>query len=192
MRAQRIFGMVGVLVTSILVAYGVYQTWPGRQVPSASVTARPSFAEPSDPGHLRVRRELCPAIDRPEVLSVLEDPPHARGTGTSYGSEPDYLLCHVTLEHAVLRIETGPTLRIAGMLAISPDAVPLTVLGRPAYFEVSRSRLHVATLAVAWRREDTGGHATIEVITTDQPAAGQATLVRLAELALPHVPGWPA
>lgn len=123
---QRIFGWIGVLVMTGLIGYLVASRWPADPKP-AGYTA-PTFDEPTDPGHKRAFHEVCPAINRPEVVALLEQPAEVHGQGTSYGTDPGYLSCHVTLKLASLRVDVGDGLTVASMRRVSPDAHDLTVL----------------------------------------------------------------
>jgi hypothetical protein len=192
MRSQRIFGWIGVLVMTGLLAYGVYHEWPGRQAPKPAGYTAPTFNEPDDPESKRAFHELCPAINRPEVLRLLEDPAEVHGQGTSHGLDGmSFLMCDVTLQQSSLRLEVGDGLKVSTMRAVSPDSHQLTVLGRPALLENEKGLLYITTLFAARDSMDTGGYAVVTALTPER-FVDEAVMVRLAELVLAQVKGWSA
>jgi hypothetical protein len=188
MRLQRIFGVLGVLVMlGLLGVLGItsYDGWQkvaaGPGVPSAQ-----PYPEPSDPGHKRAFHEVCPAINRPEVLALVGDPATMTGQGTSYMA--DSLGCFISGGTAVIRLDVGRHVPVSSLTGISTQGRSLTVLGRPALLETWAGRLPRSTLTIAREASDSGDYATIMVFT--EVPADEATMVRLAELILPHVAGW--
>jgi hypothetical protein len=184
---QRIFGWIGVLVMTGLIGYLVASRWPAD--PKPAVYTAPTFDEPADPGHRRAFHEVCPAINRPEVVALLEQPAEVHGQGTSYGTDPGYLSCHVTLKLASLRVDVGDGLTVASMRRVSPDAHDLTVLGRPAMLETTKGLMFITSLLIAWDQGDSGGYVSVFFLKPDG-YADPATMTHLAELVLPHLPGW--
>jgi len=170
-----------------LLAFGVYVYWP--RSPSATPYAAPSYPEPSDPGHKRAFHEVCPLVNRPEVLALLENPPEVHGQGTSYDPEGmDYLSCSVGLVKRSVRLEVGHGLAVTAMTEAATGGHQLTVLGRPALYEQNRLVAPAAYLTVAWNPADPSAYASVVVI---QPEgyADEALLVRLAEQILPRLTG---
>ncbi|GHJ47427.1 hypothetical protein Cs7R123_47690 [Catellatospora sp. TT07R-123] len=186
MRAPRIIEVAGVVVTTALLAFAVAQTWPGaRPTAAAPGAVTPSFTEPDTPQGKRAFRELCPIVNRPEVLAIVEDPPQVRGMGTSYGDS--YLICTVSLQQSAVRIEVGTEVTVSQMKRLSPKDRSLTVQGRPALLEYGTVPMHTATLLVARDAADTGAYFSIVAITPETPV-DEAAMVRIAELVLPRLP----
>jgi hypothetical protein len=184
---QRIFGWIGVLVMSGLLGCLVISQWPVDQKPKGYTA--PVFDEPSDPGHKRAFHEVCPAINRPEVAALMEQPAEIHGQGTSYSADLGYLGCHITLVRSSLRVDVGEGLTVASMRRVSPDAHDLTVLGRPAMLETTKGLMFNTSLLIAWDKGDSGGYVSVFFLKPDG-YADEATMTHLAELVLPHLAGW--
>jgi hypothetical protein len=158
------------------------------------VAAQP---ESTDPEQRKAQVELCPLINRPEVLELVEQPPTVKGTGTSYILNNDSHECVVTLPNSALRLSVshGGT-RIEDYRKLFKEAQPRTALGRPAMWMTGPSMtvnvpLKEATLLVAWDRADSGGTVELTILRSVLAPADEATLTRIAERQLPGLPGWP-
>jgi len=185
MRLQRIFGILGVLLMLAMLGYTVYTRVPMWDPQPVALSPRP-YPEPTDPGHKQAFHEVCPAIDRPEVLALVGGAAPKNGQGTSYTR--DSLLCNVSGHGWAIRLEVGHNLSIKALKGVTPEGASRTVLGHPALLEASTGRLPRSTLTIARDAADSGDFASI-IVFTEVPA-DEATMVRLAELILPHLAGW--
>ncbi|NUO56541.1 MAG: hypothetical protein HOV71_19750 [Hamadaea sp.] len=185
MRGQKLLGWLGMLGMSGLLVYAVYTNWPREQGPRPYVA--PSFAEPSEAGHKRAFHEICPLINRPEVLALVETPPEVHGQGTSF--DPDgmsYLSCNVKLPTRAVRLDVGRGVDVAAMTEAATGGHKLTVLGRPAIYEQEHLIAPTARLTIAWDPSDPSAYASIAVFQ-NQGYADEATLVAMAELIVPNL-----
>jgi hypothetical protein len=200
MRHRKLLGWIlpAIIVTAIVVYVGgvLSGRWPDPTAPTGAGAAVP-YPESTDPEQRKARAELCPLVNRPEVLELIERPPTVKGVGTSYLRDADVHQCSVTLRNSTLRLAVAhDRLRIADYQKLFAQARPLTVLGRPALWTTDPSRLlnstrTVATLLVAWDRADSGGTVELTVIRDALDPGDETALTRIAEGQLAALPGWP-
>jgi hypothetical protein len=193
--------LLGWIIPAVIVlAIALY---PGAVVsgrwkdPAAADPGMAAYPESTDPEQRKARAELCPLVNRPEVLELVERPATVKGIATTYILGHDSHQCTVTLPNSSLRLDVwlGHT-RIADYQKLFPEAQPRTVLGRPALWTAGPSMLvnstsKEATLVVAWDRADSGGMVDLTIVRPALDAGDEATLTRIAERQLPGVPGWP-
>ncbi|MFU8873125.1 hypothetical protein [Micromonospora sp. SL4-19] len=155
-----------------------------------------AYPESTDSEQRKARAELCPLINRPEVLELVEQPATVKGLGTSYDLHSDWHQCAVTLPNSVLRLNVwhGRT-RIVDYQKLFPEAQPRAVLGRPAIWTTDpspmmNSTLNSSTLLVACRA-DAGGMVEITILRQVVEPGDEAALMRIAERQLPALRGWP-
>ncbi|AEV85468.1 hypothetical protein ACWT_4446 [Actinoplanes sp. SE50] len=160
--------------------------------------SRQACPESTDPGHRKAETELCPLINRPEILTLVDASGTVKGISTSYDPHGEWYECTVTLPSGSLRLNVwkGRT-RLADYRKLIPEAQPRTVLGRPAAWWPDSAAIQAipvkeSSVLVAWDRADTGGMVEISTIRTELDPADQAPLTRIAERQLPGLPGWPA
>jgi hypothetical protein len=195
--------LLGWIIPAVIVlAIAVYGSgvlsgrWPDPTA-SRGADAAMAYPESTDPRQRKARAELCPLINRPEVLELVERPATVKGVGTSYDLNSDWHQCAVTLPNSTLRLNVwhGRT-RLADYQKLFPKAQPRTVLGRPATWTAGpsplvNSTLMNSTLLVAWDRADSGGMVEISILRQAVDPGDEATLMRIAEQQLPGLPGWP-
>ena len=200
MRRGPLLGWIGpAVIVAVIAVYagamvsGRWRDPTGRQAADTAM----AYPESTDPQQRKAQAELCPLINRPEVLELVERPATLKGIGTSYDPDGDWRECTVTLPNSSLRLNVwhGRT-RIADYRKLFPEAQPRTVLGRRAVWTAGSSSLvnstwKDATLLVAWDRADSGGMVEISVLREVLNSSDETTLTRIAERQLPGLPGWP-
>ncbi|SRR6266545_1415377 len=199
MRRSSLLGWIipAVMVAAIAVYAGGVLSGRWRDPTAPRGDAATAYPESTDPEQRKARAELCPLINRPEVLELVERPSTVKGTSTSYDPNGDWQQCAVTLPNSTLRLNVGHgRTRIADYQKLFPGAQPRTVLGRPATWSagpspLANSTLTESTLLVAWDRADSGGMVEISIIREVVDPGDETALMRIAERQLPGLPGWP-
>lgn len=200
MRRTALLGWIPPLIITVGIVVYVGGAATGRWDPTGlRSTEAPVVANPdsTDPVQRRASAELCPLINRPDILRIVEQPATVKAVGTSYGREDGWLECIVTLPHSSLRLNVareGDS--VADYQRRFPKAEPRTILGRPALWIVDPLPiLHMqwksASLLVAWSTADSGGTVEVAVVREDPGPGDEPKATLIAERQLPSLPGWP-
>jgi hypothetical protein len=200
MRRPPLLGWIipALIVAAIAVYVGGVVT--GRWDPNPAVGSG-SHAVPvpesTDPEQRKANAELCPLINRPEVYELVEKPAKVPGTGTSYLRESDWHECTVSLPTSALRLAVAhDRTSIADYQRLFPEALPRTLLGRPALWTsgpslIVNSPWKESSLLMAWDPADSGGMVEVTILRAALDPHDEGTLTRIVERQVPGLPGWP-
>jgi hypothetical protein len=200
MRRSPLLGWILPAVITVAIAVYAGGVATGRWDPTASGGAAAGevpVPESTDPQMRKAQQELCPLINRPEILEIVESPARNKGVGTTYDQGGHWHQCTVSLEHGALRLNVARDgMRIADYQRLFPHGQPRTVLGRPALWLVDAAPvgnvpLQSSSLLVAWDRGDAGGMIELAIIRARPEPGDEAKATLIAERQLPGLPGWP-
>src|SRR5262245_41764182 len=110
MRRRALLGWILPAVITVAIAvYGVGVLTGHWREPTASrgADAAMAYPESTDPEQRKARAELCPLINRPEVLELVERPATVKGVGTSYDLNSGWHQCTVSLPNSGLRLNVS-------------------------------------------------------------------------------------
>ncbi|MEV4138874.1 hypothetical protein AB0J72_42760 [Dactylosporangium sp. NPDC049742] len=198
MRRSALIGWIPPAIITVAIAVYAGGVMTGRWDPNptradAGVVPKVDSTDPE----MRKSQELCPFVDRRELLDLLEPGAKVKGIGTTYDPGGDSHQCTVSLQYASLRLNVAhDRLRVADYQGLFEQAQPRTVLGRPALWlldpvPIVNIPLKSASLLVAWDPTDPGGTASIAIIRESHDPGDEARATQIAERILPTLPGWP-